>query len=72
MTAGGTKKMCISNLYFMKPLNLRLRLWNRSCVVTSHFEVQYNIYKLGCLHVFFFFFLSRYKRRRRIRSSSLR
>ena len=56
MTAVGTKKMCISNLYFMKPLNLRLRLWNRSCVVTSHFEVQYNIYKLGCLHVFFFSF----------------
>ena len=45
--------MCISNLYIMKPLNLRLRLWDRSCAVTSHFEVQYNKYKLECLHVFF-------------------
>ena len=68
--AGGKKKMCISNLYIMKPLNLRLRLWDRSCAVTSHFEVQYNKYKLECLHVFFSF--SRYKRRRRIRSSSLK
>ena len=51
--AGGKKKMCISNLYIMKPLNLRLRLWDRSCEVTSHFEVQYNKYKLECLHVFF-------------------
>ena len=56
--AGGKKKMCISNLYIMKPLNLRLRLWDRSCVVTSHFEVQYNKYKLECLHVFFFLSLS--------------
>ena len=47
--------MCISNPYIMKPLNLRLRLWDGSCVVTSHFEVQYNKYKLECLHVSFFF-----------------
>ena len=50
--------MYISNLYFMKPLNLRLRLLDRSCVVTSQFEVQYNKYKLECLHVFFFLSLS--------------
>ena len=46
--------MCIGNLYIMKSLNLRLRLWDRSCGAISHFEVQYNKYKLECLHVFFF------------------
>ena len=50
--------MCISNLYIMKPLNLRLRMWDHSCGVTSHSEVQYNKYKLECLHLFLFFSLS--------------
>ena len=39
----------------MKPLNLRLRMWDHSCGVTSHSEVQYNKYKLECLHLFLFF-----------------